>query len=108
MPAPIVVRPASTVDASAACACVRRSITQLCVEDHRHDGATLERWLANKTPENFVARIAATARLALVALCAAADDSTARGADGPSAVCGFGLITLPDVEDERSARVALL
>jgi GNAT superfamily N-acetyltransferase len=32
---------------------MRRSITQLCVADHRNDPPILERWLGNKTPEIF-------------------------------------------------------
>ena len=29
------------------------SIRELCVSDHHNDPATLDRWLANKTPANF-------------------------------------------------------
>jgi GNAT superfamily N-acetyltransferase len=35
-------------------ALLRNSITQLCVEDHQNDPATLARWLRNKTPEHFL------------------------------------------------------
>ncbi|MBV8914583.1 MAG: GNAT family N-acetyltransferase [Acetobacteraceae bacterium] len=41
-------------DAMAACLVMRRSIAELCLADHRNDPAILERWLGNKTPENFV------------------------------------------------------
>jgi GNAT superfamily N-acetyltransferase len=40
-------------DAEPAVSVLRRSITELCVADHRNDPATLQAWLANKTVENF-------------------------------------------------------
>jgi N-acetylglutamate synthase-like GNAT family acetyltransferase len=46
------VRRARTEDAEAACILLRRSITELCHDDHRGDGPTLALWLANKTPQN--------------------------------------------------------
>ena len=49
----VEVRKAVEADAAAACELVRRSITQLCVEDHHNDRLTLEGWLCNKTPENM-------------------------------------------------------
>lgn len=49
----LAIRPARPVDAEAAVKLVRRSITELCTADHHNDSATLDRWLANKTPENF-------------------------------------------------------
>jgi GNAT superfamily N-acetyltransferase len=52
------IRRATDHDAPAAIAIVRDSITQLCAADHRNDAATLERWLANKNPQTFVAWIA--------------------------------------------------
>jgi GNAT superfamily N-acetyltransferase len=45
------IRDAVPADAAAACDVLRRSITELCVADHRNDPAILGRWLANKTPE---------------------------------------------------------
>lgn len=45
------IRDALIEDAPAACAVLRRSITELCVADHGNDPAILERWLANKTPQ---------------------------------------------------------
>ncbi len=45
------IRDALPEDAAAACAVLRRSITELCVADHRRDPEILRRWLANKTPE---------------------------------------------------------
>lgn len=48
----MIVRPAHPDDAEAVTTVLRRSIIELCQADHRDDPATLERWLANKTPEN--------------------------------------------------------
>ena len=49
----ISTRLATAEDAHEATLVLRRSITELCVADHQHDAPTLERWLRNKTPENF-------------------------------------------------------
>lgn len=48
-----IIRPATPEDADAACEIVRRSIVELCAEDHLGDPMELEGWLANKTPANF-------------------------------------------------------
>jgi GNAT superfamily N-acetyltransferase len=45
------IRDARLEDAAEACAVIRRSILELCGLDHQHDPAILERWLANKTPD---------------------------------------------------------
>ena len=47
------VRPAELQDADVATEVVRQSITELCRADYRDDRATLEMWLANKTPDNM-------------------------------------------------------
>jgi len=47
------VRCATDADAEAAVEVLRRSIKELCIADHQNDALTLERWLRNKTPENF-------------------------------------------------------
>jgi len=47
------IRNATSADGPAACDVMRRSITELCVADHRNDPAILGRWLSNKTPEIF-------------------------------------------------------
>src|SRR5260370_41084894 len=52
------IRTARLDDASAACGVLRRSIVELCALDHGNDGIILERWLANKTPQNVAAWIA--------------------------------------------------
>ncbi|MGD1885961.1 MAG: GNAT family N-acetyltransferase [Cohaesibacteraceae bacterium] len=48
---PITIRPAETSDAEAACAVLRRSITELCQQDYLNQPGRLDRWLANKTPD---------------------------------------------------------
>jgi len=45
------IRDAVAEDAPAACQVVRRSISELCIADHRSDPTILMRWLSNKTPE---------------------------------------------------------
>lgn len=40
-------------EAAAICTVLRRSITELCTDDHHDDPAVLGQWLANKTPENI-------------------------------------------------------
>jgi GNAT superfamily N-acetyltransferase len=40
-------------DADAAVRVLRRSIAELCVADHHNDPTTLQKWLENKTVENF-------------------------------------------------------
>jgi GNAT superfamily N-acetyltransferase len=47
----IQIRKAAPEDAVAVCHLLRRSITECCVQDHRHDPATLKAWLGNKTPD---------------------------------------------------------
>jgi GNAT superfamily N-acetyltransferase len=54
----ICVRAAQPRDAEAAVEVVRRSIVQLCTDDHQDDPATLARWLSNKTPEHFLSWMA--------------------------------------------------
>lgn len=49
----IEIRPARVQDATAACEVLRRSITELCVADHRNDPDILNPWLSNKTPDVF-------------------------------------------------------
>jgi len=49
----VVVRAATLADAERALDVVRQSITLLCALDHKNEPATLEHWLANKTPEHF-------------------------------------------------------
>ncbi len=53
--AQIDIRKADLADAEAAVEVLRRSITELCIADHRSDPARLAPWLANKRPEVFAA-----------------------------------------------------
>jgi GNAT superfamily N-acetyltransferase len=46
-------RIAALKDGEAAVRVLRRSITELCVPDHHNDPTTLQKWLENKTVENF-------------------------------------------------------
>ncbi|MDO9707709.1 GNAT family N-acetyltransferase [Paracraurococcus lichenis] len=75
----ITVRPAGPEDAAAACAVLRRSILDLCREDHGDDPAVLAAWLANKTPAQVAGWIAAPKGCVLVA-------------EISGAVCGVGSI----------------
>jgi GNAT superfamily N-acetyltransferase len=61
------VRKAIPKDAQFICLVVRRSITELCAADHKNDPAILDRWLANKTPENVLRWIADPGNTLLVA-----------------------------------------
>ncbi|WP_424928652.1 GNAT family N-acetyltransferase [Amaricoccus tamworthensis] len=45
----LTVRPATTADAAAGVEVLRRSITELCVEDHGKEPSELKPWLRNKT-----------------------------------------------------------
>jgi GNAT superfamily N-acetyltransferase len=47
---------------------LRRSISELCVADHRHDPAILARWLSNKTPADVASWIALPYNSLLVAV----------------------------------------
>jgi N-acetylglutamate synthase-like GNAT family acetyltransferase len=48
----VVVRRAGVDDTDAIVTVLRRSITELCVADHRNDPGLLGTWLENKTAEN--------------------------------------------------------
>lgn len=53
------IRPVGADAAKAACTVTCQSITHCCVLDHANDAAILTAWLANKTPENLAAWMAA-------------------------------------------------
>ncbi len=61
------IRDAVAEDAAAAAMVLRRSITELCTADHQGRAERLEPWLANKTPENVAAWIAAKGTRIVVA-----------------------------------------
>lgn len=79
-----VTRRAIASDAALACEVVRRSIVELCVEDHRGDSKTLAEWLKNKTTADFEDWIASDRHVALVA-------------EREGAIVGFGLLNLSGV-----------
>ena len=54
----VAVRKAEPKDAAAAAEVLRRSITELCTLDHHDDAGTLAKWLANKTPRDFLSWLA--------------------------------------------------
>ena len=55
----LCVMPVGADAAKAACTVTCQSITHCCVLDQANDAAILTAWLANKTPENLAAWIAA-------------------------------------------------
>jgi GNAT superfamily N-acetyltransferase len=67
------IRTAVREDAIEVCKVVRMSIEKLCVADHQGDEATLDRWLANKTPETVACWLTNADNINLVAV----DDSDA-------------------------------
>lgn len=62
------IRLAGPQDATALCEVVRRSITELCIADHKNDPEILSRWLENKTPENVIQWLANPDATILVAI----------------------------------------
>ena len=76
----MLIRDATAADAPAACTVLIDSITQLCTADHHDNPDILQRWLANKTPENVASWAVAPGRSLLVAI-----------ADG--AICAVGGVT---------------
>lgn len=62
------VRAATTLDATAICDVIRRSISACCVADHRNDPDIVSAWLRNKTPENAAMWIGSADAIAVVAL----------------------------------------
>ena len=63
----IEIRIAVPEDAAAACAVLRRSITECCVQDHGDKPEVLQAWLGNKTPDNVAGWFTTPSNFALVA-----------------------------------------
>lgn len=61
------IRLATAGDAEPALELIRRSIVELCREDHQGDRLTLEGWLANKTLKNMEAWITRPGSVVVVA-----------------------------------------
>lgn len=80
----VVTRKATESDAAAACRLVRSSISTLCVDDHKNDSDTLDKWLANKTEANFLRWIKSNQHRAIVAQI-------------NGSVVGFGLLNIKGV-----------
>jgi GNAT superfamily N-acetyltransferase len=51
----LIIRDATPADATAACAVLRASISELCAADHNNDPEILKLWLGNKTADNVAA-----------------------------------------------------
>lgn len=64
----IDIRPARPEDAHAACALLRRSITEGCAADWQGNAAILDAWLGNKTPDNVAAWFSAATNYAMLAV----------------------------------------
>jgi GNAT superfamily N-acetyltransferase len=64
----IAIRRATPQDAAAACMLLRQSILQSCAEDHQHDEAVRESWLANKTPDTVASWIESASNHCLLAI----------------------------------------
>ena len=78
------IRAAQLEDAAQICCVLRRSITELCVADHRDDPEILQPWLANKTEDNLRDWILREGQIYYVALI----DDTIAGVGAVSAVDG--------------------
>lgn len=63
----IAIRQAGPTDAPAACALLRRSISESCAPDHGNRPEILDNWVGNKTPQNVAAWFASPSNYALLA-----------------------------------------
>lgn len=63
----VPIRKARLDDGKAAISTLHRSITELCVADHRSDAGRLEPWLSNKTVEHWAIWIAREDAVFLIA-----------------------------------------
>jgi len=91
------IRDADAADAPAACEVLRRSITELCIADHKNDAAILDRWLANKTPAIVASWVAQSGNSMLLAV----DGDTVLGV---GSVTDAGEVTLNYVSPDARFR----
>jgi GNAT superfamily N-acetyltransferase len=63
----IEIRTAGPDDATAVCGVLRRSITELCAQDHRNSPDILAAWLGNKTPATVAAWFSTPSHFTVVA-----------------------------------------
>ena len=91
------VRVAREQDAEAACQVIRRSITELCRDDHRDDPSSLGLWLANKAPGNLRTWIGDPGNYTLVA-------EGGRTLMGVAAMRASGAVTLNYVSPDARLR----
>jgi len=91
------IRDALNEDAPAVCEVLRRSISELCVADHRNDPTILKQWLNNKTPEMVASWITQPGNSLLVAV----EDGKILGV---GAVTDVGEITLNYVSPDARFR----
>jgi GNAT superfamily N-acetyltransferase len=75
----VAIRRARPEDADAIVTVLRRSITELCVDDHHNDPGGLGGWLQNKTASNVCVWIDAPGNFMLIA-------------EGAGGVCGVALL----------------
>lgn len=80
--------------AAQACTVVRESIARCCAADHGNDPAVLGAWLANKTPAQFAAWLAAPGAMAWAA-CRGQGAHGSADVDADAPMVGFALVLPP-------------
>lgn len=109
------VRQARPEDAEEACAVLRRSIRECCVEDHGGDETVLASWLGNKTPENLRAWFGGGGYAVVAEVGGVISGVAQLGADGKISLCyllpevrfrGVGKAMLTELEAEARRRGA--
>ena len=100
----VAIRRAQLEDADAIVAVLRRSIAELCVDDHHHDPVMLGAWLQNKTAANARTWIEATGNFMVVA-------QDGAGLCGVASLSAIGTIllcyVLPEVQFKGVGRALL-
>lgn len=90
------VAQASPGVAAQACTVVRESIARCCAADHGNDPAVLDAWLANKTPAQFAAWLAAPGAMAWAVCRGQGVHGVADvDADADAPMVGFALVLPP-------------